>query len=733
MNRLDKHIDHWIKNRNGGSMPLRYIAGAIALGLLCHGQVMAATVASNQNTPAEDDIEKMTVHAKSTDVATPTRMPLTIKEIPQSISAISAELMAAASMTDINDVMMNVPGVNVSLYDSQRPLYFARGFQITDFQVDGIPTYSGSTNQEYDTALYDRVEVIRGANGLFTGPGAPSATVNLIRKRPGKEFALNLTGRIGSWNLRRAELDVSSPLNADGTVRSRLVVAAQDADSFRDRYTEDKTAALAIVEADLTADTTAAFGLQLQDNNPTGTIWGTIPLYHADGSLADFPVSSSFAPNWTKWQRESNTFFADLKHRLNERWQLTAALNRTQGEVESLRVYATGFADPNSGKGLTLLAGVGAGEDIRTGLDLYLTGSYSAFELEHDLIVGANIAKTESDTLLMSSVAGWSYQVPDARAYDGTAPKPVYRKTGANRLATTKQHGVYAVNRVRLTEGWSLITGARLSSWQTGTDNFNTSGIYVNTTGSYEVNNEVTPYAGLVYELNADYSLYASYTDIFNPQNYKDKDNNLLAPLVGSNAEIGIKAQLLDQQLFATVALFKTRQDNFAVRDMSQPENSLPDGSSAYLAVNGTESQGVELSLSGKLADQLLLNAGYSYVDTSRPANERIWTNLPKHTLQLTGHYDVSELLTGVTLGAGINWQSETVGYGVTHPVLKQGATFRQSSYTLLNLFASWQINGQLQSRLSISNALDKLYWANIDYANYGEPRNITLSLSWQY
>ncbi len=107
--------------------------------------------------------------------------------------------------------------------------------------------------------------------------------------------------------------------------------------------------------------------------------------------------------------------------------------------------------------------------------------------------------------------------------------------------------------------------------------------------------------------------------------------------------------------------------------------------------------------------------------------------NLPKHTLQLTGHYDVSELLTGVTLGAGINWQSETVGYGVTHPVLKQGATFRQSSYTLLNLFASWQINGQLQSRLSISNALDKLYWANIDYANYGEPRNITLSLSWQY
>lgn len=733
MNRQGKQSTQYRVNGNCGRMPVSYLSGAVALALLCSGPVLANTEAAKKTSRELDDIEKIVVHAKATAVATPTRMPLTIRETPQSISAISAELMAAASMTDINDVMMNVPGVNVSLYDTQRPLYFARGFQITDFQVDGIPTYSGSTNQEYDTALYDRVEVIRGANGLFTGPGVPSATVNLIRKRPGKEFALNLTGRIGSWNLRRAELDVSSPLNSDGSVRSRLVVAAQDADSFRDRYTEDKTAALAIVEADLTADTTAAFGLQLQNNNPTGTIWGTIPLYHADGSLADFPVSTSFAPNWTKWQRETSTLFADLKHRLNERWQLTAALNRTQGEVDSLRVYATGFAEPNTGKGLTLLAGVGAGEDIRTGLDLYLTGSYRAFELEHDVILGANIAKTASDTLLMSSVAAWSYQIPDARAYDGTAPKPMYRKTGANRLTTTKQHGVYAVNRFRLTEDLSLITGARLSSWQTGTDNFNTSGGYLNTTGAYEVNNEVTPYAGLVYDLSEDYSLYASYTDIFTPQNYKDKDNNLLAPLVGSNAEIGIKAQLLEQQLFGTVALFKTRQDNFAVRDLSQPDNSLPDGSSAYLAANGTESQGVELTLSGKLDQQLLLNAGYSYVDTSRPASERIWTNLPKHTVQLSGHYDVSPLLSGVTVGAGINWQSETVGYGVTHPLLKQGATFRQSSYTLLNLFASWQINEQLQSRFSLSNALDKLYWANIDYANYGEPRNVSLSLSWQY
>ncbi|NEL80363.1 MAG: TonB-dependent receptor, partial [Xanthomonas perforans] len=120
---------------------------------------------------------------------------------------------------------------------------------------------------------------------------------------------------------------------------------------------------------------------------------------------------------------------------------------------------------------------------------------------------------------------------------------------------------------------------------ETRTQAFNASGAYTGTSGRYEVSDEVTPYVGLVYDIVPDVSLYASYTEIFNPQNYRDKDNNLLAPVEGSNLEAGIKAQLFDGRAMATAAVFEAKQDNFAVRDMTQPESSLPDGNSAYIGI----------------------------------------------------------------------------------------------------------------------------------------------------
>lgn len=682
---------------------------------------------------AEAAIETISITGKKTSQIQPTRLPLDERQIPQSISSISAELISLTNMLDINDVMMQVPGVNVTLYDTQRPLYFARGFQISDFQVDNIPTYSGNTNQEYDTALYERIEVIRGANGLFSGVGSPSATVNLLRKRPGKGFAASLSASVGSWDLRRGVADLSTPFDEQGAVRGRFVLASLDADSFRDRYREKKLAGLAIVEADLSDKTTLAFGFQDQDNKPEGTIWGTVPIFAADGSLAEFPVSTSFAPKWTHWQRRSSTLFADLTHQFDNNWQLKAAVNRTEGEVSSLRVYATGFADKVSGQGLKLLAGVGEGEDTRTSLDLYLSGSYSAFGREHELIAGISVSELSARTDLFTSVAGWSYTVPNAYAYDGEAPLPSYSKTGAYRVADTDQSGFYLANRFRLSDQWSVLGGARLSNWETGTDNFNSKAQYTSTTGSYKVSGELTPYVGLVWDLNEQHALYVSYTDIFTPQNYKDKNNNLLNPVLGTNHELGLKSLLLDGQLQLNAAVFKTAQDNYAVRDMTQPENSLPDGSSAYVGINGTESRGAEFSVSGQLTDGWLLNAGYTYVDTKRHTNDKIWTNLPEHSAQLSSHYQLGGLFSGITLGAGLNWQSETIGYGLIHPQQKAGATFEQSAYVLTNLYASWQINEQLSSTFSVTNLFDKMYWANIDYANYGKPRQLTLTLTWRY
>ncbi|WP_323815595.1 TonB-dependent siderophore receptor [Cellvibrio sp. NN19] len=704
---------------------------SLSLGIPASALAEEAKKPNTKRTKTNSTLEEVQVNGRALEQADTTRLPFTVRELPQSVSEISQEMIELTSMTDMNDLMMNVTGINVTLYDSQRPLYFSRGFQITDFQVDGIPTYSGSTNQEYDTALYERIEVIRGANGLLSGVGTPSATVNLIRKRPTETLDASVSASLGSWDRQRAVADVSVPLAAEGKIRSRFVVVKQDSDSFRDRYTEDKTAVLGIIEGDIGEDTTLAVGYQNQDNDPKGTIWGTIPLFAADGTKANMPVSTSFAPEWTQWQRESSTLFTDLEHNFNENWKLRLAASRTEGDVFSLRVYANGFPDRETGAGVRLLAGVGAGEDTRDSIDFTLTGDYQWLGREHTLIVGANSYELETFTPGYTSVASWSYQVPDAWNYDGKAPMPTYSRTGAYRIATTEQLGVYVANRFSLTDSLSTIVGARVTSWETGTDNYNTSGAYVNNTGAFEANDELTPYVGLVYDINQNYSLYASYTDIFNPQNYKDKDENLLEPVLGSNAEIGVKSEFFEGRLTASAAVFKTKQDHYAVRDMTQPDNSLSDGSSAYIGVNGTESEGIEISASGNITDQWIINAGYTYVDTTRHTNDRIWTNLPEHSVQLSTHYNFSGALDPLILGGGFNWQSETIGYGVTHPTLTD-ATFTQDAYFLANLYATWNFSDNWSASFSATNLFDETYWANIDYANYGEPRSVSLTLKWK-
>ena len=140
---------------------------------------------------------------------------------------------------DIGDVLRNTPGVSVQAYDSERMEYSARGFAITNYQYDGINTiYDGVYDEgvtHVDMAAYDRIEVIKGATGLMTGSGDPSATVNLVRKKPTHDFKASITASAGSWDNYRTEGDISGSLNDSGSVRGRLVGAYQDRKSYLDQ------------------------------------------------------------------------------------------------------------------------------------------------------------------------------------------------------------------------------------------------------------------------------------------------------------------------------------------------------------------------------------------------------------------------------------------------------------------------------------------------------------------
>ncbi|MBN6152076.1 TonB-dependent siderophore receptor [Xanthomonas sp. AmX2] len=719
---------------------------ALLSALCCATTAAAAESAADAGQATTLDRVQVSANGTRAEPSTTTRLPLTLRETPQSVSVVSLQRLEEESLFSIDDVMRNVTGVNVSFYDTQRPLYFARGFQITDFQVDSLPTYSGSTNQEYDMVFYDRVEVIRGANGLLSGAGIPSATVNLLRKRPGTAFDASFSATAGTWDFRRMQADVSAPLTADGRFRSRFVAAWQDKDYYYDRYHDQKMSGMGVLEGDLTDSATLTVGYQTQDNAPVGSTWGTVPFFAADGSFARLPRSTNMAPKWTRWQRHTRTAFANLEQRFGEDWLLKVNYAHTQGDVQSLRVYGTGYPAAD-GSGLYLRTSAGETDDTRDGVDVYLSGSFPLFGQDHDVVIGGSWQDLQSTTatVALRYPGDWAtcgrercYYIPDIRSWDGDISEVTYARTGASRVARTTQRGVYASTRLHLAEPLSLIAGARVSSWETRTQNFGVTGAYTGTTGRYEVTDEVTPYVGLVYDLTPDVSVYASYTEIFNPQNYKDKDNNLLAPVEGSNLEAGIKAQLFGGRALATAAAFEAKQDNYAVRDMTQPEASLPDGSSAYIGIDGTKSRGWEVDFNGEILPGWTVNAGYTHAKVTRAPTDAIYANLPEDYLQLSTQVRLRGAWERLSLGGGVSWQSQTKGFNIQRPLGDGTAatvpvTVVQDAYALLHLNANYRIGEQWTATLSVRNALDKTYWANLDYQNYGEPRFVSFSLRWRY
>ena len=657
-----------------------------------------------------------------------TRLNLSIKDTPQSVSVVTRQQLDDFHLDTLSDAMAQVAGVTVQRNDSERPTYFARGYAIDNFQVDGmLNTFSG-VKSDSDTVIYDRIEVVRGATGLTTGAGDPSGTIAMYRKRPTHQWAVKTGLSAGSYDNYRGYLDIGGPLAWDGRLRGRTVLAYRDSQSFMDTYASQREVAYGILEADLTSSTTLTLGYQDQNNVPKGAIWGTIPRFASDGSLAGLPRETSFSPSWARWSRQNGTFYAQLEQKLGDDWTLKAIANHSEGNTFRLTTYASGYASPTTGAGLRLLAAVGKSWDRRDSLDLYASGTVELFGRKHDLVIGANGVKTTTVTPTLTGVANWSYAIPDIRTWDGSAPAPTYTATGAKRVAETEQSGIFAMGRWKLMEPLALVTGARLSQWKTGTDAYSTTGAFTGRSGNFKVTDEVSPYVGVVYDVTDAVSLYASYTDLFKPQNYKDKNDQLLAPIRGSNTEVGIKGEFLDKRLAVSAAIFEAKQDNFAVRDSSVGEGTLPDGSSAYIGVNGTKTKGFEVDIGGQLAPGWTINAGYANTRITRNALDLIYANLPRHTLQLNTSYRLRGGWERLTVGAGLNAQSAVSGFGIPHPTLGT-VTVTQGAFVLLNLNANYQLNERFSLGLSVRNALDKTYWANLDYPNYADPRSVMLNV----
>lgn len=648
-----------------------------------------------------------------------TKLRLAVEDIPQSISVVTRAQIEDFGLIDINQVLQGVTGVNVDSVETDRTYYNARGFEINNFQIDGIglPLRSGNINGRPDTAIYERIEVVRGANGLMTGVGNPSATVNSLRKRPTDAARLSVSATAGAWDLGRLEADASGQLTDN--VRARAVWVEQQEGSYLDRYQRDKRVIYTVADWRISDHTLLTAGLSHEMNNANSPMWGTLPLYYSDGSATNFDTSTSTSADWAYWDSSRQSVFVEAKHDINDRWNLTAVYNMSQEEEDSKLFYVYGTPDSDTGLGLT---GYASDYDLNSSeesFDVFVNGDIELGGRDHDIVLGANWSAFEyTDLSLYDDTTGNGFPpMPALEAWTGDAPIPVLVDRPSGSDVSDKQWSLYATGRFQLTEAMHLIAGARSVDWQAKGES------YGNTRVSKA--DDIIPYLGTTYNITDSLTAYASYTEVFLPQTEEDINGNLLDPVTGESKEVGIKAQLFDNKVLATAAWFDVQQVNVAVQDI---ENSRPD-QSVYYGADGIRSRGYELSLVGQLMDGLQTSIGFTQFDLNGDDDVEDYT--PEQTLNLAATYAWNDW----RVGANVTWQE-----AVSRVQVRDGSgvaliTTQQDAYALVNLMAAYQATEQLSVSMQLKNAGDEKYINSLKWAQgyYAAPRHLTASVRYQF
>lgn len=650
-----------------------------------------------------------------------TRFELAPREIPQSVSIISHQRIEDQGLDDIIDVLENTTGVSNTRSDSERFEFYARGFYIDNYQFDGIPT-TMVQNWSYgdsalDLALYDRVEVVRGATGLMTGAGNPSASVNLIRKHAD---SAELTGSVqvtaGSWGRTRSTVDVTTPLNASGTVRARVIGSYLDTDSYVDRYSQNKTLGYAVIDADLSPDTQLSVGYDYQKKQSDDVTWGGFPLWYSDGSRTNYSRSFNPAADWTFWDTTTKRAFATVQHDFANGWKLKGNATHDQTNVTDKLFYPYytiyGF-DKTTGAGVVPYSGYYVTERKVDGLDGYAEGPLQLFGREHELMAGVSYNRRR---YVNTGAFDFPGPMDSYLNWTGDYPEPTWSALTEFSRGTVTQKAGYAAARFSLADPLKLIVGARYTDWKV--DGAESGVAYTSR------QKETTPYAGLVYTIDAVWSAYASYTDIFQPQTARDRNGAYLDPVIGKSYEAGVKAAWFDDRLNASLSVFRIEQDNVA-----QATTEFVPGTTetAYVAAQGTVSRGFEFEVNGELAPGWNGTFGASRYVAKDAGGADINTQLPQTTLKLYTSY-TPRSLAELTFGGGVNWQNRIYYVDATY------GRFEQDAYALVSAFARYRLSDNFSVQANLNNLLDKKYYAQIyGYGAWGEPRSGSLSFTWSF
>ncbi|SOZ36052.1 TonB-dependent receptor [Cupriavidus neocaledonicus] len=641
--------------------------------------------------------------------ATKTEAPL--RDVPQTVNVVTAEVMRDQHATSMQDALKNVPGVSFSHGDGQRDQVSIRGFTaIADQFVDGIR----------DDALYfrdmsnvDRVEVIKGPAAVLYGRGSSGGLINRVTKKPGidvTDFALSY----GMWADRRAEADVGRVF-ADGAAAFRVTGAVEKANSYRSQQFLDRAAIAPSLELRVAPETTVLFQADyLEDRRVTD--FG-IPAYR--GRPVDVPASRYYgAANARDADYSQSRVFsgtATINHRFNENWSIR---NATRYYHYSLDRNNTLTAAVNEAtQRLTMNHGNVRREEHGWFNQTDLIQKATIFGTKHEILYGMEIGQQNKD------------QINNTKPVPGTfdlfnpvlpvLPRPAPGNPTTSNLGIFDTLAFYTQDMITFSEQWKALVGVRYDNFQQETRN--------RIAGQRDLSRSDSawsPRAGLVWQPSKTQSYYVSWSKSFQPSGeaFALAANNAdLGPENTTNTEVGAKYDWLNGKASTTISLFRLERSNIKVANATN---------TALLPIGEQRTDGVELSGAAELGSGWRMLAGYAYLDatitkSSAALQGKRATITPRHSGNLWVTKDLGHGF-GVGLGANL------VGARYADPQ----NTVTLPGYVTADAMA-WYRRGAFEAQLNVYNLFDKGYIVSAHGTNAnlnmpGAPRSVMATLRYR-
>ena len=691
-------------------------------------------------------------------VATRTATPL--REIPQTVSLISVEQMREQDLVNLSEALDRVPGITSTRNTSLDEVFYSRGFPVTSFHVDGSANLFFLKSNDFrrpDLAEFERIEVLRGADGLFSGNGDPGGSVNLVRKRPLDATAMTLDVSVGSWNSYRAVLDATGPLAFDGALRGRAVGVYHDQDSFYDAVTRKRKKLFGVLESDIAPDTLLTFGgsYEVSDDVP---IWHGLPL-NADGSDPHLPRSTALTTDWAFQRMQTRETYVQLQQAFGQRWKAKFGATLWDGSLEFARPAlnlsridpATTTRYPTE---ITASFTSRPSARVQFATDLTLTGTFELPGMRGELALGGDYAFFRNidatDEYSLGGLVGTLYDyTPSAYPNLSQTGAPIFSRYARGRSETA---GAFTAVKLHFGAAWSVSAGARV-----GQDRLSI--VSVTRKEIPWTTRSITPYAAVMYDFSEHYSLYASYADIYRDPTADlfvtwggggsrvKPDGSLIGVRHGVNLEAGIKAAWRGGTVNGALVGYRITQYRIPL--------TLPPGYPTGAVPGAHHSQGGDLELSGAVTPGWLLGAGYTFNDNRLGTG--VWEGVrgplyftselhgatPKHFFKLWTSTRLPGRMSNWTLGGNLRAQTTVMREkSVCQEILtsgscKSGSSKRvaeeRPSYALLDLRVSYQLAPNWRIGLTANNVFDKVYYDSIGNQVvenwYGEPRNYLMKV----